>query len=36
MDERGMPDNWALSVVVPILKGKRDATNCMAYREKCC
>ena len=22
LDERGMPDEWALSVVVPIFKGK--------------
>ena len=36
MDERGMTDNWALSVVVPSFKGKGDAMNCMAYREKCC
>ena len=27
-----MPDDWALSVMVPIFKGKGDAMNCMAYR----
>ena len=32
LDGRGMPDDWVLSVVVPIFKGKRDAMNCMAYR----
>ena len=28
----GMPDEWALSVVVPIFKGKGDARSCGAYR----
>ena len=32
LDGRGMPDEWALSVVVPIFKGKGDAMNCMVYR----
>ena len=32
LDGRGMPDEWALSVVVPIFKGKGDAMNCGAYR----
>ena len=32
LDGRGMPDDWALSVVVPIFKGKGDAVSCMAYR----
>ena len=32
LDGRGMPGDWALSVVVPIFKGKEDAINCMAYR----
>ena len=32
LDRRGMPDEWALSVVVPIFKGKGDATSCGAYR----
>ena len=32
LDGRGMPDDWVLSVVVPIVKGKGDAINCMAYR----
>ena len=27
---RGMPDEWALSVVVPIFKGKGDAMSCGA------
>ena len=31
-DGRGMPDNWPLSVVVPIFEGKGNAMNCMAYR----
>ena len=33
LDERGMPDEWALSVVAPIFKGKGDAMSCGAYRE---
>ena len=32
LDGRGIPDEWALSVVVPIFKGKGDAKNCGAYR----
>ena len=32
LDERGMPDELELSVVVPIFKGKGDALNCGAYR----
>ena len=28
LDGRGMPEEWALSVVVPIFKGKGDAMNC--------
>ena len=32
LDGRGMPDEWAPSIVVPILKGKGDAINCGAYR----
>ena len=31
MDGR-MPDEWALSVVVPIFKGNGDAMGCKAYR----
>ena len=27
LDGRGMPDEWALSVVVPIFKGKGGAVN---------
>ena len=29
LNGRGMPDDWALSVVVPIFKGKGDAMSCM-------
>lgn len=32
LDGRGMPDEWALSVVVPIFKGKGNAMSCGAYR----
>ena len=32
LDGNGMPDEWALSVVVPIFKGKGDAMSCGAYR----
>ena len=32
LDGRGMPDDWALSVVVPIFKGKGDAMTYGAYR----
>ena len=32
LDGRGMPDEWELSVVVPIFKGKGDAMSCGAYR----
>ena len=32
LNGRGMPDEWALSVVVPILKGKGVAVTCGAYR----
>ena len=32
LDGRGMPDGWALSVVVPIFKGKGNAMSCGAYR----
>ena len=32
LDGRRIPDEWALSVVVPIFKGKGDAMNCGAYR----
>ena len=28
----GMPAEWALSVVVPIFKGKGDIMNCNCYR----
>ena len=32
LDVRGMPDYWALSVVVPIFNGKGDAMSCRTYR----
>ena len=32
LDGRRMPDDWSLSVVVPVFKGKGDAMNCMTYR----
>ena len=32
LDGRGMPDKWALSIVVLIFKGKGDAMSCGAYR----
>ena len=32
LDGRGMPDEWALSVLVPIFKRKGDAMSCEAYR----
>ena len=32
LDGRGIPDDWSLSVVVPIFKRKGDAMSCMAYR----
>ena len=28
----GMPVEWALSIVVPIFKGKGDIRNCSCYR----
>ena len=31
LDGRGMPDDWVLSVVVPIFKGKGNAIHYMAY-----
>ena len=32
IDAFGMPAEWALSIVVPILKGKGDIRNCSCYR----
>ena len=32
LDGRGMPDEWALSAVVPVFQGKRDAMSCGAFR----
>ena len=31
LDGRRMPDEWALSVVVPVFKGKGDATSCLLF-----
>ena len=28
LDGSGLPDEWALSMVVPIIKGKCDVWNC--------
>ena len=32
LDGRGMPDEWALSVLVPIFKEKGDVLSCSSYR----
>ena len=32
LDGRGMPDEWAPSVLIPIFKGKGDAMSCGGYR----
>ena len=32
LDRKGMPEDWKTSVMVSIDKGKRDVTNCGAYR----
>ena len=32
LDGRRMPDEWVLSVVLPIFKGKGVAMSCRAYR----
>ena len=32
LDAFGMPAEWALSIVVPIFKGKGDILNCSCYR----
>ena len=32
LDGFGMPAEWALSIVVPIFKGKGDIRNCRCYR----
>ena len=32
MDGKGIPADWAMSVVVPIFKGKGDAMSCGSYR----
>ena len=31
LDGFGMPAEWALSIVVPIFKGKGDIRNCSCY-----
>ena len=31
LDGFGMPVQWALTIAVPILKGKRDIRNCSCY-----
>ena len=33
LDDRGMPDEWKTSVIVPIFKGKSDVMSCGSYRE---
>ena len=33
LHKNGMLEDWKTSVMVPIYKGKRDVTNCGAYRE---
>ena len=33
IDEKGMPEDWRTTVMVPIYKRKADVTNCDAYRE---
>ena len=32
LDGKGMPDDWATSVAIPIFKGKGDIMNCGMYR----
>ena len=32
LDDRGMPDEWKTSVIVPIFKGKGDVISCRSYR----
>ena len=33
LDEKGIPDEWKTSVVVPIFKGKGDVMNCVRIEE---
>ena len=33
LDDRGMPDEWKTSVIVPIFKGKGVVMSCGSYRE---
>ena len=32
LDDRGMPDEWKTSTIVPIFKGKDDVMSCGSYR----
>ena len=32
LDDRGMPDEWKTSVIVPIFKGKDHVMSCESYR----
>ena len=32
LDGKGIPADWAMSVVVPVFKGKGDTMSCGSYR----
>ena len=32
LDGRGMPEDWKMSLVIPIFKGKGNLMSCEAYR----
>ena len=32
LDEKGLPEDWAISVVIPMFKGKGDTINCGMHR----
>ena len=32
LDGKGMPEDWATSIAIPIFKRNRDTTNCGMYR----
>ena len=32
LDEKGIPDEWQTSVLVPIFKGKGDVRSCNTYK----
>ena len=32
LDGKGMPDEWKISLIVPIFKGKSDVVSCGSYR----